>query len=109
MGIKEINGGIASEYDDQIIWIAKPEEGADAAQIIDESSYTPCKITKIIAHSEFADENEYYDACDEIMNGSTAVATGEIITVDDTYYVEIDATGDTAEYDEIIFDDVTFC
>ncbi len=109
MNTKEIRGGYASEYDDQILWIEKTEDGADAAQIVDEREYTPCKITKIIARSEFADEDAYSEACDDLINESTGTATGEIITFDDTYYVEIDAVGDTEEYDSIDFEDVEFC
>ena len=109
MNSKEVRGGIASEYDDQIIWIEKTEEGAAAAQIVDESSYTPCTITKIIARSDYSDDDEYNDACDEILNDSTATCTGEIVTFEDVFYVEIDAAGDTEEYDQIDFVDVDFC
>ena len=109
MSTKKIEGGIASEYDDQILWISKPEEGAEAAQIIDETSYTPCTVTRIISRSDFADEDEYSTACDEITDDSTATATGEFVTFDDIYYVEIDSTGDAEEYDSIDFEDVEFC
>ena len=47
MSNKIISGGIASEYDDQIIWIDRPEVGADAAQIIDETEYTPKRYTML--------------------------------------------------------------
>ncbi|MCR5803263.1 MAG: hypothetical protein K6G47_03285 [Clostridia bacterium] len=109
MSTKKIEGGIASEYDDQILWISKAEAGADAAQIIDETSYTPCTVTKIISRSDFADEDDYSAACDEIMNDSTATCTGEFVTFDDVYYVEIDSTGEAEEYDSIDFEDVEFC
>ena len=52
MSVKNVSGGYASEYDDQILWIESPEVGADAAQIIDENEYTPCKVTKIIFESD---------------------------------------------------------
>ena len=109
MSTKVISGGIASEYDDQILWIENTEVGANAAQIVDEKEYTPCTVTKIIARSKFGDEDEYSEACDEIINDSTATCTGEIVTFDDVYYVEIDATGDAEEYDSIDYDDVEFC
>lgn len=35
MSEKIIVAGIASEYDDQILWIERPEVGATAAQIVD--------------------------------------------------------------------------
>lgn len=109
MNTKEIVGGIASEYDDWILWIEKAEVGANAAQIVDEREYVPCTVTKIIALSDYADEDEYSEACDELIGDSTATCTGEIITFDDTFYVEIDACGDTEEYDSIDFNDVDFC
>ena len=58
MNTKEIIGGIASEYDDWILWIEKAEVGANAAQIVDEREYVPCTVTKIIALSDYADEDE---------------------------------------------------
>lgn len=109
MAAKTISGGLASEYDDQILWIASPEEGADAAQIVDESEYTPCKITKIIDRNDFESEEDYADACDELVEESTATCTGEFVTFDGVYYVELDATGDPESVDGVEFDDVDFC
>lgn len=106
---KEVKGGIAADYGDMILWIENPELGANAAKIEDESEYTPCKITKIIARSEFADDDEYSAACDDICNESVATCTGEVFTFDETYYVEIDAVGDPETYDGIDFDDTDFC
>lgn len=108
MSNKIISGGIASEYDDQIIWIDRPEVGADAAQIIDETEYTPCKVTKVIVRSECADEDEYSDLCDEAI-GEGATCTGEFMTIEEVYYVVLDAEGDAETFDSIDFDDVDFC
>ena len=66
MGTKTVIGGIASEYDDQILWIERAEVGADAAQIVDESEYTPCKVTKIISRNDYDSEEEYSDWISEL-------------------------------------------
>lgn len=109
MGMKTVEGGIASEYDDQILWIERPEVGANAAQIINESEYTPCTITNIVIRSDYPGEEEYGEACDKMLDESTATCTGEFVTFDDVYYVELDASGDTEEYDGMVFEDVDFC
>ena len=106
---KTVIGGIASEYDDQILWIEKPEVGAAAAQIVDEREYTPCKITKIISESDFDSEEEYAEASDELLDESDALCTGEFITMDGAFFVEMDAAGETEEYESVEFDDVDFC
>ena len=109
MAVKIINGGYASDYDDFVLWIEEAEVGADAAHIADESSYTPCKVTKVIRRSDYDDEDEYSADSDEIIDQSSATCTGELITDEDTYYVEIDAVGDTEEYDSVDYEDVYFC
>ena len=109
MNNKTICGGFASEYDDQILWIEKPEVGAEAAMIVDESEYTPCVITKIISRSDYSDEEDYSAACDEIIDDSSAACTGEFITIEEIYYVELDSTGDAEAFESIDYDDVTFC
>ena len=109
MRVKTLNGGFASEYDDQILWIESPEIGADAAQIIDESEYTPCKVTKIIFENDYDSSEEYSEASDELLNESTATCTGEFVTVDGVFFVELDSTDDTEVYESIDFDDVEFC
>lgn len=109
MSTKIITGGIASEYDDQIIWIENLEVGADAAQIVDEREYTPCKITKIVSRDDYASEEEYSSASDELINDSIATSTGEFVTMDGVFYVEIDSVGDTEEYEVVEFDGVDFC
>ncbi|MCR5250576.1 MAG: hypothetical protein K6E50_08225 [Lachnospiraceae bacterium] len=109
MGTKTVVGGIASEYDDQILWIERPEVGAEAAQIMDEREYTPCKITKIISRDDYDSEEAYAEASDALLDESTAMATGEFMTMDGVFYVEIDATGDTEEYESVDFDSVDFC
>lgn len=109
MGTKTVVGGIASEYDDQILWIERPEVGAAAAQIVDEREYTPCKITKIISRDDYDSEEAYAEASDALLDESTAMATGEFMTMDGVFYVEIDATGDTEEYESVDFDSVDFC
>jgi len=109
MAGKVISGGYASDYDDFILWVEEPEVGADAAHIVDESEYTPCKVTKVIRRSDYGDEDEYSAASDEIIDQSSATCTGELVTDDDIYYVEIDASGDAEEYDSIDYDDVYFC
>ena len=106
---KTVIGGMASEYDDQILWIEKPEVGAAAAQIVDEREYTPCKITKIISESDFDSEEEYAEASDALLDESDALCTGEFITMDGAFFVEMDAVGDTEEYESVDFDDVDFC
>ena len=106
---KTIVGGIASEYDDQILWIEKPEVGADAAQIVDETQFTPCTVTNIVIRSNYDDDEEYNEACDTLLNESSALCTGEFVTFDDVYFVELDNTGDTEEYDSIEYDDVDIC
>ena len=67
---------------------------------------------------ERSDENDFEDLMvddmtddesDEIIDQSSATCTGELITDEDTYYVEIDAVGDTEEYDSVDYDDVYFC
>ena len=109
MSTKTISGGIASEYDDQIIWIERPEVGANAAQIVDETEYTPCRITKIVSRDDYDSEEEYGEASDALLDESTATCTGEFITMDGVFFVEIDATGDTEEYEAFDFDDVEVC
>lgn len=109
MEIKTINGGIASEYDDQTIWIAKPEVGAEAARIVDDSEYTPCKVTDIIFRSDYSDEEEYSAACDALMSENSALCTGEFVTFDDIYYVAIDGVGEYEVFSSIDYDDVEFC
>ena len=109
MSIKTITGGFASEYDDQILWIERPEVGADAAQIVDECEYTPGKITKIVSRDDYGSEEEYGDASDELLNESTALCSGEFITMDGVFFVEIDSVGDSQEYESIDYDDVEFC
>lgn len=109
MADKIIRGGYASDYDDFILWVEEMETGAGAAHIADESEYTPCKVTKLIRRSDYPDEDEYSAACDEIIDGSCATCTGELTTDDDIYYVEIDADGDTEEYESIDYEDVYFC
>ena len=109
MSTKTISGGIASEYDDQIIWIEKPEVGAAAAQIVDEREFTPCEIIKIVSREDYDSEEEYGAASDELINDSTATCTGEFVTMDGIFYVEIDAVGDTEEYEAVDFDGVDFC
>ena len=85
MSTKTITGGFASEYDDQILWIERPEVGADAAQIVDECEYTPGKITKIVSRDDYGSEEEYGDASDELLNESTALCSGEFITMDGVF------------------------
>lgn len=109
MSVKKVSGGFASEYDDQILWIESPEVGADAAQIIDESEYTPCKVTKIIFENDYESPEEYSEASDELLNESTATCTGEFVTVDGVFFVELDAADDTEVYESVDFDDVDFC
>ena len=109
MATKTVTGGYASDYGDQILWIERAEEGADAALIVDESEFTPCKITKVIDHNDYGSEEDYSDACDELMDESTAAATGEFVTADGIFYVELDATADTESFDAVDFDDVDFC
>jgi hypothetical protein len=109
MGTKTVIGGIASEYDDQILWIERAEVGADAAQIVDESEYTPCKVTKIISRNDYDSEEEYSEASDALLDESTAACTGEFVTMDDVFYVELDAAGDTEVFESIEFDGVDFC
>ena len=109
MSTKTVVGGMASEYDDQIIWIERAEVGAAAAQIMDEREYTPCRITKIVSRDDYDSEEEYGEASDALLNESTATCTGEFITMDGVFFVEIDSTGDTEEYESIDFDDVDFC
>ena len=109
MNEKTITGGIASEYDDQILWIEKPEIGADAAQIVDDSEFTPCTVTNIIIRSDYADDEEYNAACDALINESTALCTGEFVTFEEIYFVEIDNNGETEVFDSIEYDDVDFC
>ena len=72
MGNKTVKAGIASEYDDQILWIENPEVGANVANIVGDSEYTPCVISKIIARSDYDSEDDYSTACDEIMGESEA-------------------------------------
>ena len=98
-----------AEYDDQILWIEKPEVGAAAAQIVDEREYTPCKITKIVSESDFDSEEEYAEASDALLDESDALCTGEFITMDGAFFVEMDAAGETEEYESVEFDDVDFC
>ncbi len=109
MSTKNVIGGIASEYDDQILWIERPEVGAAAAQIVDEREYTPCEITKIVSRDDYDSEEAYSAASDELLNESTATCTGEFITMDGVFFVEIDAIGDTEEYETVEFDGVDFC
>ena len=109
MSAKTVIGGIASEYDDQILWIERAEIGAEAAMIVDEREYTPCKITKIVCRDDFDSEEEYADASDALMEESEAACTGEFMTMDGVFYVELDSTGDTEEYDSVDFEDVDFC
>ena len=109
MSTKTVIGGIASEYDDQILWIERPEVGAAAAQIIDESEYTPCKVTKIVFRSDYDSEEEYSEASDALMSESTAACTGEFVTMDEVFYAELDADGESEEYESIEFDGVDFC
>ncbi|MBR2523360.1 MAG: hypothetical protein IKE53_02840 [Clostridiales bacterium] len=109
MSEKILVAGIASEYDDQILWIERPEVGAAAAQIVDEREYTPCTVTKIVFRNDYGSEEEYSEASDALLEENTAVATGEFITVDGVFFVEIDADGDTEEFESISFDGVDFC
>ena len=110
MSTKTISGGIASDYGDQILWIEDTEVDAKAAVIRDDSEFVPCVITKIISRDQFDSEEAYSNACDEIMEESSAVATGEFFTDNGIFYVEIDATGDEEDYDSVEYDDdVYFC
>ena len=109
MSTKTVVGGMASEYDDQILWIEKPEVGAAAAQIVDEREYTPCKITKIVSESDFDSQEEYAEASDALLDESDALCTGEFITMDGAFFVEMDAAGETEDYESVDFDDVDFC
>ena len=109
MSSKTISGGYASEYDNQLLWVEKAEIGAEAAMIMDDSEYTPCVITKLIFRSDYVSEEDYNEACDEIAENSTAACTGEFITIEEIYYVELDSTGDVEVYESIDYDDVTFC
>ena len=86
MSTKNVIGGIASEYDDQILWIERPEVGAAAAQIVDEREYTPCEITKIVSRDDYDSEEAYSAASDELLNESTAACTGEFITMDGVFF-----------------------
>jgi len=104
-----VSGGLASEYDDQILWIEEPEEGAKAAQIVDETEYTPCTISKIIDREDFDSEEAYSEACDELNDESTALCTGEFISAEGVFYVELEEAGETEYADSIEFDDVDFC
>lgn len=49
------------------------------------------------------------EASDELLNESTATCTGEFVTVDGVFFVELDSTDDTEVYESIDFDDVEFC
>ena len=109
MGNKTVTGGIASEYDDQILWIENPEVGASAAKIVDDSEYTPCVVSKIIARSDYDSEDDYSAACDEIIGESEAECTGEFVTIEEIYYVELENAGDTESFDVIDYEDVEFC
>ena len=54
-------------------------------------------------------EEEYAEASDALLDESDALCTGEFITMDGAFFVEMDAAGETEEYESVEFDDVDFC
>ena len=112
MNTLELKEGFATEYDDMTLWVENPEEGAKAYHITvnGEGTYDviPCQVTKVIKRSDLNSEEEYSEACDELLGESEGVATGEFFTFDDCYYIEIDSTSDSETYDDVAYEDVEF-
>jgi len=95
-----LDKGFLSEYDSFMIWVENFCKDSPAYYIEceeegeDKKYMTPCILTKVIHRSDFPSEESYSNAVDSIIGNSDGLATGEFVTSDDIYYVEIKGTGE---------------
>lgn len=105
--------GYLSDYDDMMLWIQEPKEGARAASIDRNPDGTyeinTGTINNIISqYGDFGgDSAKYLKACDEMLYDDDA--TGEFITDEDSYYVSLVLPDETIIVDDVDFVDSGYC
>lgn len=109
--------GILSEYEESSLWVAKLETGSPAVLIEFDSkdenkkTMTPCKVVSIIKRSQYDTDKAYNEAVDRILNVTHATATGEFVTDDDIFYLEMERDGNVGDIpvEKVHLKDVVVC
>ena len=106
-----IEGGIASEYTAGNAWIKQVAVGSEAYKIEtigNTYEVTPGKVKNFICKSEFASQDEYFEAIDKMIDTADG-STWEFITDKDCYYVEIELEDESRIEADVSYNNTEIC